>query len=349
MMATQSVIFRKAVYSMGHHYYRRIWIVVLLCFVSMMVLFTAAFIGMKLVTPSMLTAGSLDHEIFWQLRVPRVITAFLAGSGLALCGMVYQAIFRNPLADPFTLGTASGASCGAAATILAGIGGSFLGVPLVSIGAFLGAIIAIGFVCAVASIKRTTSTLTMLLAGIAVSFLFSSLLMFLQYMSSMRDSFQIVRWLMGGIQVASYRSLVPMVSFWCVGVGLVFAMLPRLDQFLAGEDLARSRGVDIRATKLWLLAATTLLVGGIIAVCGPIGFVGLMVPHIGRRLVSPNHLLLAPSCIFLGGSILTVADTVGRTIIAPAELPVGVLTALIGGPFFLWLLFGKKSAGDMAG
>jgi iron complex transport system permease protein len=313
---------------------------------SAAVVFIAAFLGMKTITPSMLFANSLNNEIFWQLRVPRVLTAFLAGSGLALCGMVFQAIFRNPMADPFTLGTASGASCGAAITILAGFSGSFLGLPYTALGAFLGAVCAIGIVSVIASFKRAASSLTMLLAGIAVSFLFSSILMFFQYISNLRDSFQIVRWLMGGIQVAGYTSLVPMASFWCIGVALVVMMLPRLDQLLAGEDLARSRGVNVAATKQWLLVATTLLVGGIVAVCGPVGFIGLMVPHICRRIVSANHLFLGPACIFLGGSFLVIADTIGRTIIAPAELPVGVITALLGGPFFLWLLFGRKRAID---
>jgi iron complex transport system permease protein len=320
----------------------RLVIVGLLGVGAMIVVVLSAFCGMKLITPSMIAAGSLNHEIFWQLRVPRVLTAFLAGSGLALCGMVFQALFRNPLADPFTLGTASGASCGAAVTILAGLSGSLVGIPFISLGAFLGATAAMACVSAVASFKRAASSLTMLLAGIAVSFLFSSLLMFFQYVSSLRDSFQIVRWLMGGIQVAGYTSLIPMLSFWCIGVALIILLLPRLDQLLSGEDLARSRGVNVASTKQWLLVATTLLIGGIVAVCGPIGFVGLVVPHICRRLVSSNHLLLGPACIFLGGGLLVVADTVGRTIIAPAELPVGVLTALIGGPFFLWLLFGKK-------
>jgi iron complex transport system permease protein len=309
----------------------------------------AAFAGMKFLTPSMIVSGSLNHEIFWRLRVPRVLTAFLAGSGLALCGMVFQAMFRNPLADPFTLGTASGASCGAVATMLAGITGSFLGIPIVSIGAFIGAVSAMACVSAITSLRKTSSSLTMLLAGIAVSFLFSSLLMFFQYMSSLRDSFQIVRWLMGGIQVASFSTLVPLLSFWCIGVVLIVLQLPRLDQLCAGEDLAKSRGINVVATTQWLLVAATLLIAGIVAACGPVGFIGLMVPHIGRRFVSSNHLLLGPACIFLGGTLLVIADTIGRTIIAPAELPVGVLTALVGGPFFLWLLFGKGGTRDIIG
>ena len=323
--------------------------IALLGFAALIIVPVTAFFGMKILTPSLIASSVFDHDIFWQLRVPRVLTAFLAGSGLALCGMVFQALFRNPLADPFTLGTASGASFGAALTILAGITGSVLGIPFISIGAFPRAAIAMALVYSIASLKKTSSSFTMLLAGIAVSFLFSSLLMFVQYMSSLRDSFQIVRWLMGGIQVSGYGSLISMLPFWLIGVVLVWLQLPKLDQLLAGEDLAHSRGIDVRRTKQVLLVAATLLIGGIVAVCGPIGFVGLMVPHICRRIFSANHLFLGPACLFFGGVFLVVADTLGRTIIAPAEFPVGIITALIGGPFFLWLLFGKSQEFDLLG
>jgi iron complex transport system permease protein len=322
--------------------YRKASTLGLLGGVTAVIVIAASFIGMQALTPWSITAGSIDYEIFWRMRVPRILAAFLAGSGLALCGMVFQAIFRNPMADPFTLGTASGASCGAAATVLAGFTGAVLGIPLVSVGAFIGAAIAMAVVSIIASARRTTGSLTMLLTGIAVSFLFSSLLMFIQYVSNFRDSFQIVRWLMGGLQATSYGALITLFAFWCVGVALISVQLPRLDQLLAGEDLAHSRGVNVVFVRQWLLAAATLLIAGIVAVCGPIGFVGLMVPHICRRLISANHLLLGPACVLVGGSFLVIADTVSRIIIAPAEMPVGVLTALIGGPFFLWLLFGKR-------
>jgi iron complex transport system permease protein len=254
-----------------------------------------AFIGMKTITPHLLAASPFDAHIFWYLRIPRVLTAFLAGSGLALCGMVFQALFRNPLADPFTHGTASGASCGASIVILFGVSGSIIGIPTLSFGAFIGAAIAMMCVYGIASLRRSSSSLTMLLAGIAVSFLCSSLMMFLQYMSSMRDSFQIVRWLMGGIQVAGFNPFLSMLPFWIIGTAIVLLLLPRLDQMVAGEDLAQSRGINVRRTKQLFLVAAILLVGGIVAVCGPIGFVGLMVPHLCRRFVSGSHLFLGPA------------------------------------------------------
>jgi|WetSurMetagenome_2_1015567.scaffolds.fasta_scaffold126040_2 iron complex transport system permease protein len=325
------------------HRIRQIVILVAFLVIAGLAIVFCAFIGMKTITPNLIAASPLDAHIFWFLRVPRVLTAFLAGSGLALCGMVFQALFRNPLADPFTLGTASGASCGASIMIMFGVSANIVGIPMISFGAFIGAAVAMMSVYGISSLRRSSSSLTMLLAGIAVSFMCSSLLMFLQYMSSMRDSFQIVRWLMGGIQVAGFGSLISMLPFWVVGAMIIFLLLPRLDQLLAGDDLAQSRGINVRTTKLMFLVATTLLVGGIVAVCGPIGFIGLMVPHLCRRFVSGSHLFLGPACILLGGTILVIADTIARTIIAPVELPVGIITALLGGPFFLVILFGSRS------
>jgi iron complex transport system permease protein len=322
---------------------QRIVILASLLIIAGLTIVFCAFIGMKTITPHLLSASPFDAHIFWYLRVPRVLTAFIAGSGLALCGMVFQALFRNPLADPFTLGTASGASCGASIMILFEASGSIIGIPMLSFGAFIGAAIAMMCVYGIASLRRSSSSLTMLLAGIAVSFICSSLLMFMQYMSSMRDSFQIVRWLMGGIQVAGFNPFLSMLPFWMVGAAIVFFLLPRLDQMLAGEDLAQSRGINVQRTKLMFLFATTMLVGGIVAVCGPIGFIGLMVPHLCRRFVSGTHLFLGPACILVGGTLLVIADTIARTIIAPVELPVGIITALVGGPFFLVILFGSRS------
>jgi iron complex transport system permease protein len=257
--------------------------------------------------------------------------------------MTFQAMFRNALADPFTLGISSGASCGAAATILLGYGGAILGVPSITLGAFAGAAVSMMAVYLLSSLQRTSSSLTMLLSGIAISFLFSSLLMFMQYLSSLRDSFQIVRWLMGGIEVFGYGRILTMLPFVGIGIGILLLKLPQLDHLLVGDDLAHSRGVRVRQTKNLLLLGTTLVVGSIVAMCGPIGFVGLMIPHICRIVFKTKHAILGPAVALAGGIFLVVCDTIARIVIAPAEMPVGVITALLGGPFFLWLLFVKKS------
>ncbi|MBD3318080.1 MAG: iron chelate uptake ABC transporter family permease subunit [Chitinivibrionales bacterium] len=314
----------------------------MLAAVAIAVIAAAPFVGMKFIALSEISLDQTVREIFWSLRVPRVLTAFLAGGGLALCGMVFQAVFRNPLATPFTLGVSSGASCGAAVAILFGLNRLAPAMPVVPLGAFVGAMAAMGLVYAFTTLSRDFSTLTLLLAGIAVSFIFSSSLMFLQYLSNFTHSFQIVRWLMGGIEVFGYGHFATMVPLVLAGGMIIAFFLPHLDHLLSGEDLAHSRGVNVGATRTWLFIAASVMVAGIVAVCGPVGFVGMMTPHICRLALGGRHTTLGPACFLFGGAFLVLCDTVARTIVAPAEMPVGVLTALMGGPFFLWLLFGRE-------
>ncbi|MFP4417776.1 MAG: FecCD family ABC transporter permease [Chitinivibrionales bacterium] len=306
------------------------------------VLFLAPFIGIKLLSPSLFySPQSIDWQIFFELRLPRVITAFVAGGSLAVAGMVFQALFRNPLATPFTLGISSGASCGAALIILFGIGGTVLSTPFTTLGAFGGALAATVLVYALSAVTRSTSGVTMLLAGIAVSFSFSAVLLFLQYLSDLKHSFQIVRWLMGGVEVHGYTRLLFMFPLVMTGLSIIALHLPHLDHFLTGEHLATSRGINIEATRRWLFFATSISVAGVVASCGPIGFIGMMVPHVCRLLIGSNHRRLGPLCFLFGGAFLVVCDTIARVIIAPSEMPVGVLTALLGGPFFLWILLSR--------
>jgi iron complex transport system permease protein len=314
-------------------------------FSSAIILVIAPCIGMELIIPGAGSWTALQREIFLELRLPRVLVAFFSGAGLSLCGMVFQAIFRNPLADPFTLGIASGASCGAALVVVLGATGAFFGIPMVTLGAFAGSVLVTVLLFGFASYRRSTDKLTMLLAGVALSFLFSSLLMFFQYISDPHDSFYIIRWLMGGIETVGYSSLFSFLPIEIPAVLIILSQLPQLDHILTGDDIAQSRGVDIRRTRLLLLLATTLLVGAIVAVCGPIGFLGLIVPHICRSIFSWRHAWAGPSSALFGGTLLVVADTIARTIMAPTEIPVGVITALLGAPFFLWILFRSNGKG----
>ena len=313
----------------------------LLFIISIIVLVVAPFLGMKVINPTRIMSGEITSHIFFTIRVPRVLTGFLAGSALALCGMVFQAMFRNPLATPFTLGVSSGASFGAAVTILAGWTGAALGIPFNSLGAFCGAAAAMLLVYGFSSLQRTISNLTILLAGIAMSFLFSSLLMFVQFLSDLRHSFQIIRWLMGGLEVYGYQDFFPMFFIVLLGIIAILIKLPELDLLLTGEDIAKTRGVNVVQTKKILFFATSVTVSAIVATCGPIGFVGMMSPHICRLIFGNRHRILGPASFLFGGTFLVICDTVARSIIAPTEMPVGVLTSLFGGPFFLWILFSK--------
>lgn len=283
-------------------------------------------------------------DILWQLRIPRVVMAFIAGTALAVSGMVFQAMFRNPLATPFTLGVSSGASLGAAISIQQQWIFTVLGMSSVSISAFIGAIGSIVLVYLLAAgSRRGSSTATMLLAGVAVSFLFSSLILFLQYISDFTRTFRMLRWVMGGLEsVVTFHDVLNILPFMLAGSLIVWYLTLELNLLSTGEEFAFSRGVNVSQTKLMLFFAVSMMVGAVVAVCGPIGFVGLMVPHICRLMVGPDHRYLLPATWLFGGAFLVLCDTAARTLLAPTELPVGILTALLGGPFFLWLLLARR-------
>jgi iron complex transport system permease protein len=321
-------------------------VLVVLAAATILVLGAAPFVGMTPISPfDLFTGGEApgkEYEIFWKIRLPRVLAAWLTGAGLAIAGMAFQALFRNPLATPFTLGVAAGAALGASMAIRFGVSVVFLGISGISMAALSGAALSILLVYGISrGLTRSgamLTTATLLLAGVAVNFFFSSLNLFIQYISDFTHTFRIIRWLMGGLEVAGFRSVLQMTPFVVAGIALILVSSRELDLLTTGEEMAASRGVSVASVQRTLFFATSLLVGGVVAVCGPIGFVGIMVPHICRLMVGPGHRALIPATVLFGGIFLTVCDTFARTIIAPAEIPVGVITALLGGPFFLALL-----------
>jgi iron complex transport system permease protein len=296
------------------------------------------------------TFEPFGSEIYW-LRFHRTVLALIAGGGLALAGLVFQSMFRNPLAEPYILGVASGAAFGAAicmqTTLRLGLPALIVAVPTVSIGSFLGAIAAMGIVLAL-SRRRDTSSEQMLLAGIAVNFFFSSLIVLLQYLSAPHDSFQILRWTMGGVQNAirttDWLWLTPIVLLFMI---FLVVQSRTMNVFVTGNDRAKSLGVNVERFRTILFIITSLVVGAIVAVAGPIGFVGLLIPHVTRLLVGPDHRSLIIASGLLGAIFLAGCDTTGRWIAHLAhlgEFPVGIITSLLGGPFFLWLLLNRKNA-----
>jgi len=310
------------------------------------VLVVAPFVGMTTITLESALAGDGDPEsrIFWSLRVPRVMLGFLAGAAMSLAGMVFQAMFRNPLATPFTLGVSSGAALGATLYIRLGVSFAILGVSGVTLAAFAGALLAIVAVYGLTRSRPGASTGTLLLAGVAVNFTFSSFILLVHYTSDMAHSFNILRWLMGRLDTVGPDeplSLLPLMVFG----GLAAVSLHReLNLMSVGEEIAVGRGVDVSRYRKVLFLAMSVMVGGVVAICGPIGFVGMMAPHICRLMVGPDHRWLGPMSLLFGGAFLVFCDTLSRVVAAPAELPVGVITALLGGPFFLWLLTSRRGA-----
>ncbi len=313
---------------------------------SMAAVLLAPFLGMEKISPTIFFRSDISDitlSIFWKIRIPRVLIAFIAGTALALSGMAFQAMFRNALATPFTLGVSSGAAFGAAIYVKMGFLVPLLGFSGQSISAFLGALLSIMLVYGLTQIKKGFSSSLLLLAGVAVNFFFSSLILFLQYLSDFTHSFQIIRWLMGGFEIVGYKPLYSILPLTIIGLIFISFNLNELNLLMLGEDLALSRGVAVKKVKTGLFIATSLMVGGVVSVCGPIGFVGMMVPHFCRLIIGPDHRYLAPATFFVGGTFLVFCDTIARTLIAPAEIPVGVITSMLGGPFFIWLLVSKKS------
>jgi len=286
--------------------------------------------------------GPAGMEILMKLRIPRVLTAFLAGVALATSGLIFQALFRNPLSTPFTLGVSGGAALGAAlwmrfgpAVLLAGIAGT-------SLAGFGGALAAVALVYGLARTKGGFATDTLLLAGVAVNFFFSSLILLIQYFSDAGETFRMIRWLMGGFSVVGFSTPVNLSLFVLAGLTVCSLLTREMNLLLTGDELAGARGLNVNRTRKLLFFSASLMTGAAVAFCGPIGFVGLMVPHICRQLFGANHRVLLPAAILFGGTFLVFCDGIARTLLAPVEMPAGLITALLGGPFFIWLLLRKN-------
>ncbi len=326
-------------------------VLLILIFLAIIVFIIAPFWGIESLSVKSIFQcnDQVRSDIFWKIRLPRVIAAFLAGAALAISGMTFQAMFRNPLATPFTLGVSSGAAFGAAIYIKLGVIFSILGVSGQSLSAFIGAILSVLLVYGISQIKKGFTTATMLIAGVAINFFFSSLILFIQYLSDFANSFRIIRWLMGGFEIVGFRPVFTILPFVLVGSAFIFLLNHELNLLTLGEDIALSRGVDVKKIKMALFFTTSLMIGGVVSICGPIGFIGMMAPHICRLLIGAEHRFLSPASFVFGGAFLVLCDTLSRLLIAPAEIPVGVITALLGGPFFLWLLLSGSSGKSVLG
>jgi iron complex transport system permease protein len=284
-------------------------------------------------------AGNVDAQIFFVARLPRVLAAALVGATLASSGVVLQALLRNPLATPFTLGVSAGAALGAMLAIAWRLDVGALGVSSVPIASFVGSLAAILIVYALASSQRRgLSTNVLLLAGVTLNSFFSALILFVQYLADFTQSFRTVRWLMGDLDVGSYSPIVAALPLIVLAFA-AFAVLTRALNLLSlGSDAAAARGVDVaRAERLAFLSAS-LATGAAVSLAGPVGFIGIVVPHLVRLLVGADHRLVLPASACFGAAFLIACDLVSRTVLAPLELPVGIVTAMIGGPFFLWQL-----------
>lgn len=280
--------------------------------------------------------------IMAQIRFPRVLMSFLVGAGLAAVGVTLQALLRNPLADPYVLGVSSGSALGVSLAMLLGVGTAFRLFPMLPLFGFTGGLLALVVIYRLAQSKGRLPIHSLLLAGVILNAILTAFIMFITSIMEPNRSAGLMAWLMGSLTAPGY----PELGVFLLYVVLVLAVLMHKAQLLnvltLGEETARSLGVETEGVKKGLFVLTALLTGAIVSVSGMIGFVGMVVPHTVRLLIGSDHRLLLPAATLVGGMFLALADTIARTIMAPAEIPVGIVTALAGGPFFLYLLLWRK-------
>jgi len=274
-------------------------------------------------------------DIVGGIRLPRVLAAFFVGASLAVAGAAMQALFRNPMADPYILGTSSGGALGASLAIV------FLGGFFVPVFAWIGAVTAILVVWAIAGRRGVVSVETLLLTGIAVSFFFQAIVSFL-IATSGQNVHQILFWLMGGFWNASPSDAILSLCILVPAGSMLFFMGRDLNALSLGEETAAHLGIDARRARLGVLTGSTLLVAGAVSIAGSIGFIGLITPHIVRMLTGPDNRVVIPACILAGGILVVVSDTIARTFFS--DLPVGIITSFIGAPFFIWLIWQRGEA-----
>lgn len=303
---------------------------------TLLVLASLALAALSLFVGPPLTGANAEF-IFWELRVPRLLVGALAGSALALAGACFQIVFNNPLATPSTVGTLAGATLGALAALVFGLDSELFGLPLTTLFAFAGALATSLFVAAVAGSGRARMS-DVLLAGIAVSLAASALATGLQYAADSRALFAASRWSLGQLPQVGYRGVALLAPVVVLTSVVLLLQTRALAAFVVGEELAQAQGVNVRRLRLIVLCAASLSVAVIVAWCGPIAFVGLIVPHLVRLVVGAGARSLLWLSTLSGAAFLTVCDAFARSIAPGRELPVGVLTAALGAPALILLI-----------
>ena len=312
----------------------------LIFLISLIVLSIAPFIGeTPLDMGKLFDPNTMEYLLFWDLRVPRVLVAFFSGAILALGGMVFQAVFRNSLTTPFTLGVSSGA------TLATAIGIVFLPASLAALSylfSFAGAFLTIALLFLFARTLSATQTNSLLLIGIALSFFYSAALMVVYYLSDLEQSYSIIRFTMGSLNIVGFKSLYPVIGAALLLLVVVVNYKKELKLILTSHENAFLKGIEIKKINLTLLLFVSLSVGVCVSVVGPIGFIGLVIPHIIRLIYKKSSEKLIVPVFYYGGVFLVLCDLIGRNLGAVSEVPIGVVTSFIGGPFFIYIILRRK-------
>ncbi|MCM0649957.1 iron ABC transporter permease [Clostridium swellfunianum] len=279
--------------------------------------------------------------IIFMVRLPRIVMASLVGMGLSVVGASFQALFKNPMADPYVLGISSGAALGAAIAIVVKLPGNIASLSIVTIFAFIGAAATTILVYSIAQVRGKVTTTNLLLAGSAVSFLMSAMISIIMVFNQ-EEVNKIVFWMMGSFNASSWKNIFITAPVVLIGTATIFFFYKDFNLMLTGDDTAKTLGVDTEKLKKLIILISSLIMAVSVSFSGIIGFVGFLVPHMMRIILGPNNKALIPFSALGGALFLLLADTAARTIAAPAELPVGAVTALIGSPFFIYLLIKMK-------
>jgi len=294
-----------------------------------------------------LVGGSVEPgqaNILWSLRFPRVALGAIVGGMLAIAGAAYQGVFRNPLADPYLLGAAAGANLGATMAITLAPGSTLIGVNIVPLAAFVGAGAAVAGAYALGrTVTGLRSTTGLILAGVAIAAFFNSVETYVQqtHPDTIREAYS---WILGRLVTAGWDGVLLVLPYVAISVVVIFLHRRLLDALTVGEDEVTSLGISARRVRLIVVVAATLGTAAVVAIGGTIAFVGIIIPHTIRLLVSRSYRVVVPLSLLFGGAFLVLADTVARTVVAPAELSIGVITAFVGAPFFIVVLRSTKAA-----
>ncbi|MCP4520694.1 MAG: iron ABC transporter permease [Cytophagales bacterium] len=313
--------------------------------IGALTIYPSQILEMILVKLELMTNGNYQvnqETVFWSIRVPRVLAGGLVGAGLAISGACMQGLFRNPLADPGLIGISAGASLTASIFIVLGLNIGILGYYGLSVATFLGASFTTWIVYRLAQTNGKTLVSTMLLAGVAINALAGACTGFLTYLSDDAQLRSLTFWLLGSLGGANWKNVMALIPFVIIPVLFIPSLGKQLNAFALGENEAAYMGVNVSRLKVIVIILTTMAVGASVAIAGMIGFIGLVIPHILRLITGPNHKILLPASMLLGAIVLILSDLLSRTIFAPTELPIGIITSLLGTPLFLSILLKEK-------
>ncbi len=311
-------------------------------FILSLLFFSATVGKVDLDLVKVLDSSTIDHQIFTQIRFPRVVLAFVSGGVLALSGLLFQTLFRNPLTTPFTLGISSGATLGAATAIIFGFTSSLFGFSFVSLFGFLGALSTVLLIYFFSKKLPTSSDQRLILVGIALSFLYSSILLIIYYLSDFQESYLILRFTMGTLLTVGFTDIIPVAMSGILIIFMALKYTKELKLLSISSEFAFLRGVNVQRVLITLFTVISLSVGILISIVGPISFIGLIIPHIIKIVFKKSIDQIIIPTFIAGGIFLLICDTVARTLPTTSEIPVGIITSLVGGIVFVYILIGQK-------